>query len=87
MLAGTGQQVMSILEWEAGRWRIVVNYSKTENLVGECSTWACLGNTISANEIADRDMKVTNIICASVLLDMSTPDRKRVAESLDSWRK
>jgi len=30
--------------------------------------------------------KVTNIICASVLLDMSTPDKKSVAEGLDSWR-
>lgn len=40
---------------------------------------------ISAKEI-HRHEKVTNIICASVLLDMSTPDKKRVAESFDSWR-
>jgi len=34
--------------------------------------------------------EVTNIICASVLLDMSTPDKNRVAEKLDSrrnWRR
>jgi hypothetical protein len=85
-LGDTGRQVMNILEWEAGRWRLVANYPKTENLVGECSMWACLGNTISTNEIGDRDLKATNIICASVLLDMSTPDKKKAAESLDSWR-
>jgi hypothetical protein len=28
--------------------------------------------------------EVTNIICASVLLDMSTPDKNRVAENFDS---
>ena len=41
-------------------------------------------NTISTSKW---ELKVTNIICASVLLDMSTPDKKRAAESLDSWRK
>lgn len=61
-LGGTGRQVTNILEWEAGKWRIVVNYPKMKNFVDECSTWVCLGNTISTNEIADRDLNVTNII-------------------------
>jgi hypothetical protein len=77
---------MNILEWEAGKWRIVVNYPKVESLMGECSMWACLRDTMSTNKIVDRDLKVTNVICVSVLSDMSTPDKKRVAESLDSWR-
>ena len=88
-LGDTGRQVMNILEWEAGQWRLAANYPKTEKLVGECGMWACLGNTISTNEIGERDLEVTNIICASVLLDMSTPDKKKAAESLDSrinWR-
>jgi len=65
-----------------------VSYPMMESFAGEGSTSACLESNYKRQQNSQTRgcEKVTNIICPSVLLDMSTPDRKRVAESLDSWR-
>jgi hypothetical protein len=78
---------MNIPGWEVGRWMIKANSPKVENTVGECSMWACWERVDKRQRNQAKTLKATNIICSSVLLDMSTPDKKRIAVSLDSRRK
>lgn len=41
---------------------------------------------MSQMKLSEELEEVTNIICASVLLDMSTPDKNRVVANFDSRR-